>query len=178
MHVEGIAFYTINGKPGCVLLTFTDESAGTTHGVPIAVLRGEDIAGGQLALARAILEDCSREEEHEVAVYVGPQTTDLEVSFLWIAGFRARKVRAHEATAARGHWQLAACRHYAQAAGLVKRPLRVEGAGRQVCARGVSLRIHAAEGSRGRYRLGRGKQAGERPQDALKSSSRRKPDVV
>ncbi|HEX5273079.1 MAG TPA: hypothetical protein VFW33_21430, partial [Gemmataceae bacterium] len=111
MNVEGIAFWTVGGKSGYLALTFSDEVPGTGRGIPVAIVRGKRIGGGEAGLVRALFDGRPLPRGGRVGVYVGPHTTDLEINFLWIAGFRPRKVRIGDTTAVRGHWELAACRH-------------------------------------------------------------------
>jgi hypothetical protein len=178
MHVEGIAFYIFQSKPGYVPVSFTDEDPAAVYGVPVAIIRGERVTGGHRALARAVLGGRSAQSEPPVAVYVGPHTTDLEISFLWISGFRARKVRPCEVTAARRHWQIAACRHYAQTAGLARRSLRVEGGQGHDTGKVAGLRVCTADRGRGGRRAGRGEGPGDRRQDAAERGVRRRLGVA
>jgi len=178
MHIEGIAFYMSNGRPGYVPIIFTDESPGAVRGVPIAIARGESVVDGHEALAQAVLSAHASQGEGKVGVYVGPHTTDLEVTFLWIAGFRARKVRPCEVVAARSRWQITAWRHYAEVVGLAKRLLRVKWGPGHVTRQGSGLRAGTAVGGRGRRRPRRGEDSAAQRQDAAQRSVQQRPGVA
>lgn len=130
MKIEGLALYAIDGRLASMLVTFTDEHPDTQFGVPLVLVRGKKVVGGHEALAQAVVGTACPGGGVAVGLYVGPGVTDLEITFLWVAGFRPRKVRAHEARAAKGRWDLAAYRHYRQLTSAAGRSARAgEGRG-------------------------------------------------
>jgi hypothetical protein len=113
MRLEGLAFFLADGRARYTPVSFTDELAGVEYGYPVALVRGWRLEGGQGDLARAVRPRA----EDTVRVYVSPHATDLEITFLWLAGFRVRKVRMQEALDAGGRWGVAAWRHYREVVG-------------------------------------------------------------
>jgi hypothetical protein len=126
MNVEGLAFYMIGGKPGYVPVTFSDEHPEAAPRVPVALLGRWKAAAGQEALAGAVVPAPS-EAAAAVRVYVSPHTTALEITILWVGGFRVRGIRVAEALAAGGSWRVAACRHYRQVMGAARPAPRAPG---------------------------------------------------
>ncbi len=177
MHVEGVAFFTSRGRPGYAHVTFTDQSPAAAYGFPVALVRGRTVAGGHEHLVRAVLAGSTVEVRGTVAVYVGPETTDLEITFLWNAGFRARKVRRPEVVATGRHWTIVACRHFAEVAGLLRRS-RQRGGVQNVTGRCAGVRAGAADGARDRGRPRRREGPRDRGANADERGAPRRPGVA
>jgi hypothetical protein len=92
-----------------VAVIFSDERPEAMNGLPVALVRGCTVARDQRDLARLL---CPGAEPVGVQLYVEPDTTQAEITSLWMAGFRVRLVRASEVFSVPGWWHLAAHRHH------------------------------------------------------------------
>jgi hypothetical protein len=109
MNVEGLVCAVVGLRQVCVAVIFSDERPEAMNGLPVALVRGCTVARDQTDLARLL---CPGADPVGVQLYVEPDTTQAEITSLWMAGFRVRMVRAAEVFSVPGWWHLAAHRHH------------------------------------------------------------------
>jgi hypothetical protein len=119
MNVEGLACAVVGLRQVCVAVIFSDERPEAMNGVPVALVRGCTVARDQGELARLL---CPGAEPVGVQIYVEPDTTQAEITSLWMAGFRVKLVRASEVFSVPGWWHLAAHRHHSAMTRGLRRP--------------------------------------------------------
>lgn len=125
MNVEGLACYVVGARQATVTVIFTEEHPEARNGLPVALVRGCALARDQAELARLIfLAGQPDPDPLGVRVYVEPDTTDSEISCIWLAGFRVRRVSVSEVFAVPGWWHLAAHRHHGAATRGIRGPTR------------------------------------------------------
>ena len=101
MQVEGLACCVVGVRQCFVTVVFTDEHAECRNGMPVALVRGCAVARDQGELARLL---CPGTEPVGVQLYVEPDTTQAEITSLWMAGFRVKLVRVSEVFSVPGWW--------------------------------------------------------------------------
>ena len=109
MNVEGLACFVVGRRQFCVVVIFTDEHPEVRHGLPVALVRGCNVARDQAELERLLSPGG---EPVGVRLYVEPGTGASEISSLWLAGFSVRLVRVGDVHSVPGWWHLAAHRHH------------------------------------------------------------------
>jgi hypothetical protein len=89
MQVEGLACCVVGVRQFFATVSFTDEHAGSSTGMPVALIRGCTVARDQVDPARLVIRPAGLcPEPPDVRLCVEPDTTDAEICLLWLAGFR------------------------------------------------------------------------------------------
>jgi len=109
MNVEGLACFVEGRRQTFAVVIFTDEHLESRNGMPVALVRGCNVARDQGELERLLSPGA---DPAGVRLYVEPGTSASEISSLWVAGFMVRLVRTADVFSVPGWSHLAAHWHY------------------------------------------------------------------